>query len=436
MTPLLIALALAAGPADDDADWPGFRGPGNRSAVPGATVPTLFGGSNDANVAWKAALPGGGFSSPALAGGRAFVTADSGFNSDVLHVLALDDATGERLWERRFQATGRTGTYEPDMRVATATPATDGERVYAQFSSNDVVCLTTDGVPLWYRGLTADYPNASNSLGMSSSPLLATAADGSRTLVVMAENDAQSLLFGLDPLTGASRWVRERPASANWSSPALLPGPRPGEPAGFGNEGDLALCQGSYGLDAIDPATGETAWHWGEGASTVVSPTVVTANDAAAAGPTILAVADGITALAPVGPGEVRTLWQNNRLNPSYASPVAFRLESDTPLVATLTQGGILSVADLTTGDEVGKARLSGTFFATPVAVGSGDAVRLLCPSKDGSVVVVGFDPDGSPEVLETNELSDEGMWASPAATADAAYFRSDSFLWKVSESR
>ncbi|NNJ27912.1 PQQ-binding-like beta-propeller repeat protein [Alienimonas chondri] len=429
MTSLLLLAALVTGPADpavaDDA-WLGFRGPGNPSAGSDA-VPTEFDGPKGTNVAWAADLPGGGFSGPAIAGGRVFLTANSGFDAGVLHVLAFDDATGKRLWDRRFQATGRTGTYEPDMRVATSTPATDGEYVFAQYSSNDVVCLTAEGVPVWYRGLTSDYPNVSNSLGMSSSPLLTTAADGSRTLIVMAENDAQSLLFGLDAATGVSRWVKERPDSANWSSPTLLPAG-----SSFGNEGDLALCQGSYGLEAIEPSTGEVAWHWGEGASTVVSPAVATA----ATGDTrIFAVSDGITALEPsIDSRPAVVAWANNRLRPSYASPVAVRAGSSVPLVTTLTQGGILSVADLATGDEIGKARLKGKYWATPVAVGSGENARLLCPSGEGTVTVVGFDEDGSPKVLATNALGEQGMWASPATAGDAAYFRTDATLWKIAE--
>ena len=420
MTPLLIAAPLLFSAAPDDAaDWPGFRGPASRSVAAAADPPTEFDGPAGTNVAWSAPLPGGGFSGPAVAGGRVFVTAASGYASDRLHVLAFDETTGERAWERTFAATGRTGTYEPDMRVATSAPAADGRRVYAQFSSNDVVCLTHDGVPVWYRGLTADYPNASNSLGMSSSPLLATAADGSRTLIVMAENDAQSLLFGLDPDTGVSRWVLDRPAKANWSSPALLP-----DGSAFGNDGDLVLCQGSYGLDAIDPATGAVEWRWGEGASTIASPT--------AADGLILAVADGITALRPDGPGRVAVAWTNNRLRPGYASPVAFELAGGEGFAATVTQGGILNVAALADGEEVGKARMPSDYWATPVAVGTGLDTRLFCPSRNGEVAVIGFASGGAPDLLAVNRLGKEPMWASPAVAGDAVFFRSDSTLWKV----
>ncbi len=102
--------------------------------------------------------------------------------------------------------------------------------------------------------------------------------------------------------------------------------------------------------------------------------------------------------------------------------------------MVTVTQAGILTAADLATGDAIGKARLGGQFLATPVAVGSGADVRLFCPSKNGTVVVVGFAGDGSPEVLATNALGEDGMWASPAAVGNAGYFRSDAALWKISQ--
>ena len=416
-------------PVGDADAWPGFRGPGGRSVAPGAVLPAAFSDGSEVSETWSVPLPGGGFSQPVAAGGRVFLTANSGFDAGLLHVLAFDVNTGTDLWERTFTATGRTGTYEPDMRVATSTPVTDGEFIFAQYSSNDVVCLTADGVPVWYRGLTADYPNVSNSLGMSSSPVLARAADGSRTLVVMAENDAESRLFGLDPATGVSRWVKERPAAANWSSPAVLPAG-----SDFGNDGDLVLCQGSYGLDAVDPATGDIAWHWGEGASTIVSPTV--------ADGLILVVADGITALEPGGDGP-EVAWSNNRLRPSYASPVAFE-SAGRGLVATLTEGGILSVADLRTGEELGKARLDGSYAATPVAIGGGQAPQegqtgqsgsnavLLCSNKDGAVTTVRFDEDGKPEVATVHKFGGDGFWGGPAVAGGAVFLRDDMTLWKV----
>ncbi|MEZ6045278.1 MAG: hypothetical protein R3C11_06785 [Planctomycetaceae bacterium] len=93
-------------------------------------------------------------------------TASSGYDQSRLHVLCYDTQSGEQVWERTFAATGRTICHEkikslPDSRLGRGTDIC---------FSNDIACLDLDGNLLWYRGLTYDYPNASNSLGMSSSP--------------------------------------------------------------------------------------------------------------------------------------------------------------------------------------------------------------------------------------------------------------------------
>ena len=77
--------------------------------------------------------------------------------------------------------------------VAAPTPVSDGKYIYALFSCNDLVCLDLDGNLKWLRGLTNDYPNAANSLGMSSSPVIAGGV-----LVTQVENDADSFAAALD----------------------------------------------------------------------------------------------------------------------------------------------------------------------------------------------------------------------------------------------
>ena len=109
------------------------------------------------NVAWKTAIPGRGVSSPILVAGKVIVTAASGFKQDRLHVLCIDAKTGPIDWERQFWATGRTLCH-PTSSVAANTPSSDGKRIFAFFSSNDLACLDLDGNLLWYRGLTHDFP--------------------------------------------------------------------------------------------------------------------------------------------------------------------------------------------------------------------------------------------------------------------------------------
>lgn len=163
---LLTTFVLLCGGARA-ADWPQFRGPhgtgfSEDAALAGRLeVPQSF--------RWKAALPGRGVSSPIVVGERVFLTCSSGPRQERLHVVCFDARDGSIRWERQFSATGRTMCHDKTA-VAAPTPASDRQRVYALFSSSDLFCLDHEGNLVWLRGLSLDYRNANNSLGMASSP--------------------------------------------------------------------------------------------------------------------------------------------------------------------------------------------------------------------------------------------------------------------------
>lgn len=131
-----------------DADWRQFRGDAT-SAVAADTA--LSGDPTKPEIAWSAALPGRGLSSPIIIGNQVIVTASSGYRQDRLHVLSFDAADGRLQWERQFWATGRTASH-PKSCNAAPSPASDGERIFAFYSSNDLACLDLEGNLLWYRG--------------------------------------------------------------------------------------------------------------------------------------------------------------------------------------------------------------------------------------------------------------------------------------------
>ena len=146
-------------------DWPQFRGPDSTGIAADATIPAKL------KIDWTAALPGRGLASPIVVGGKVFITCSSGPKQQRLHVICFNADTGAKIWERQLQATGRTMSH-PKTSVAAGTPCSDGRRVFALWSCNDLAAFDLDGNLLWVRGLTADYPNASNSLGMASSPIV------------------------------------------------------------------------------------------------------------------------------------------------------------------------------------------------------------------------------------------------------------------------
>lgn len=378
------------------ADWRQFRGNNIDGVATDSSAPTAL---DEKSQAWKVDLPGRGLSGPIVIGKQVVLTASSGPRQDKLHVLSFDATTGEMQWERRFWATGRTLTHEK-MCNATPTPASDGERIFASFSSNDVVCLDLAGNLLWYRGLTFDYPNASNSLGMSSSPVV---ADG--VLICQVESDAEAFAVGLDANTGEEAWRIERPRKANWTSPALLKTPA----------GTLALLQSSAGLSAVSCKTGKEVWAYSDGASTIPS-SVVAAN-------MVYIPSNGITAIKPnTESSSPEILWQESQLAPSTPSPLVLGNQ-----IFVVNRSGALACGDLKTGKRLWQLRLKGPFSATPVAADG----RLYFFGEKGDAQIV--TPGEKKGEITATEKFDATFLASPAISDGAIFVRSDEHLWKIS---
>jgi len=389
---LACLLALSAR-ADD---WPQFRGPAGNGIATGPRLPTKL---DTRSVTWAVDLPGRGLSSPVIIGDRVFVTASSGARQDRLHVLCFNLADGSLRWERQFWATGRTMTHEK-ISAATPSPASDGRRIFAIFSSNDCAALDLDGDLLWYRGLGRDYPNASNSLGMSSSLVV---ADG--VLVAQVENDSESFTAGLDAATGLNRWKIDRPKKANWTSPSLLKG---------ADGKTLVALQSSKGVAVVEPATGKTVWSYDDGASTVPSTTVSDGK--------LYVPSQGLTVLEPAATGQPpKQLWRSSQMRPGTSSPLVLG-----DRVFTMNDGGILSCADAADGKRLWQLRLKGPFSATPVSAGG----FLYCVNEKGLVQVV--DPS-KPDGVVVSELDlAQAVIGTPSIAAGSLFVRSDGKLWRI----
>ncbi len=392
---LLIAIALVAPSLRVRADeWLEFRGVGGASRVKEGSLPVEL---SAADVRWSVDLPGRGLSGVLVVGDRAFVTTSEGPTQDRLHLVCLSASTGKILWDRQVWATGRTMCH-PKTSVAAPTPCSDGKHVYAIFSSNDLVCFDFDGNLQWLRGITYDYPNVSNSLGMSSS-LLVTA----ETVIVPVENDSESYSLGIDAATGENRWRLDRPKGANWTSPVIL---KPG----------LVALQSKKGIDAIRAADGSTAWSYADGADTVSS--------SALADGVLYVPSNGITALTldPADPEKQPTqAWRENTLSPATASCV---VAGDA--LYTINGAGVLTAGDRATGKRRWQLRLQGPYSGTPVT----DGKHLWAVNEAGLVQVVELgEKEG--KVVATLDLGDE-ILCSPAAADGALYVRSNTKLHKI----
>ena len=399
----LLALALAALPFPlAAADWPQFRGPDSTATASDAVIPA------QPKIDWSAPLPGRGLASPIIIGKRVFVTCSSGPKQERLHVICFDFDDGTKVWERQLKATGRTMSH-PKTAIASCTPCSDGKRVFALWSSNDLAAFDLDGNLLWLRGLTVDYPNASNSIGMASSPLVI-----GETLVTVIENDSESYSLGIDVKTGRNLWKLDRPKAANWSSPVPW--------RADAKSSAIVVLQSSKGLTGVDPASGSVLWDYAEGASTSSSSVVAQG--------VIFSPSNGMTALAPQANGSApEQLWRSKQINPATISPVVL----DGRLFA-INSAGVITAVDIQSGDTKWKLRATGSFSGSPVGAGG----RLVAVNEKGLVQIVDITaPEGAAIAqlqLPLKEGSKEMILSTPALSGRHIFIRTDSALWRLGE--
>jgi outer membrane protein assembly factor BamB len=390
-------LAILAAMTALGADWRQFRGPNGAGAADGPAPPTEI---NVDRSVWKADLPGRGLSGPIVVGDRVFVTASSGRLNDRLHVLAFSAADGKRLWERTVFATGPTDAH-PKTCMAAPTPASDGKRVVALFGTDDLVCLNLEGDILWARSLYEENPGATDGRGLATSPVIVGG-----TVVIHVETQNVSFAAGIDIATGVNRWRTDRPGGIVWTTPTILP-----EWAAGG--GDLVLLQGGTLLSAIDPATGQEAWHMERKSDPIAS--------ALCHGDMLYVPGEnGMAAFRRQGQSPPDQLWESEKLNPVTASPVQVGNRLYCP------RGSVLVVGDAATGAEVGRVRLRGSAVGgSPVTAGG----LVYCAAEDGMVNVL--KPGDKEPMVAGNGTVGEPLLATPAIVGGAIYLRSDGHLWK-----
>src|SRR5262245_52980669 len=160
--PLFLALLASAGdgPArgsDNAAHWPQWRGPNADGVAPGA-APREW--SDTQGVRWKVEVPGRGVSTPIVYGDALFLTtavpapaegASAGATEPQSFELhCLDRKTGATRWKSVARvATPHEGFHKSYGSWASASPITDGARVYVSFGSQGVYAYDLTGKLLW-----------------------------------------------------------------------------------------------------------------------------------------------------------------------------------------------------------------------------------------------------------------------------------------------
>ncbi len=431
----LAALAIWGLPPEPrEASWPQWRGPLATGAAPLASPPLEW--SETDNVRWKTALPGHGHSTPIVWGDRLFVTAAvpvgdplgpdqapghaqaPGAHDNlpvtrrhefVVIAVARDD--GRILWRRSVRQALPHEMGHETASLASASPVTDGERVFAFFGSYGLYALDLDGKPIWETAFGE--MRTKHAHGEGASPALHGDA-----LIVNWDHEGDSFLTALDKKTGKQRWRVARAEPTSWATPIVV------EHGGR----ELVVVSGTNRVRAYDLASGRVVWECGGlSANIVASP--VAADGMVFAGSsydTRALLAIRLEGARGDITGSDRVAWSLARGTPYVPSPLLYRGS----LYFLSHYQGVLSRLDASTGaGRPGAFRLPmlGNVYASPVAA----AGRVYVTDRDGRTLVLSDEDD--PRILAINDL--EGTFSASAALAGRElYLRSHHHLYSLSE--
>ncbi|HEX4996914.1 MAG TPA: PQQ-binding-like beta-propeller repeat protein [Terriglobia bacterium] len=438
---LVLVMSAFAAAVTAAENWPQWRGPSSYGVSSESKLPVEW--NTETNIAWKVGLAGLGTSSPIVWNDHVFVTSQTGAvplagagghpqlarddralaaqenpiggrrleadraGAEVWFVVeAFRRSDGARRWEYRVRASGPLPEVHEKHNLATPTPVTDGERVYAWFGNGQLVALDMNGRLVWSRHLGLEYSRFQTQWGHGSSPAL-----HGDLLILLCDHLTDAYLLALDARTGRERWkVNRGDGRVSHSTPLVVPGPR----------GPELVVNSSERIDAYDPVTGRLLWYTGTERQTPI-PTAVFHDGH-------IYISRGYRnsdymAIRPGGSGDVTRThieWRQD----SGASYVPSLVYYDGLLYMT-NEVGVVTCADARTGERVWRQRLSGVFFASPVAA----AGKIYMVSETGETFVLRA--GRTPELLATNDLG-ERFLASPAISGGHIFLRSDRSLFAI----
>ena len=429
---VIATLGLLAAELNAD-NWPHWRGPSASGVSKEEKLPAKW--SDTENVAWKVPVNGLGISSPIVWGNLVIVTsqagsgtvrqgprlvqsgnpiesgeralnATSGDGKVTFHVTALDRNNGRRAWEFELPAEGPLPSVHEKHNLASPSPVTDGERIYAWFATGQIAAIDLSGKLVWKKHLGAEYGPFEINWGHGSSPVVYK-----DQLILVCYHEKASYLLSLDARTGRVRWKVDAPAGVtSYGTPMVIES---------GAKAEIVV-NSSAGVSGHDVATGERLWYYEE-ANRFPVPTPTSDGN-------LIYMSRGyrsspFMAIRPGGKGDVAT------------SNVAWRVSSGAPYISSLVyydgliymtgDVGVLTVSDAKTGDRVYQERIGGVYTASPVA---GDG-KVYLVSEDGETIVLAA--GRTPRILERNKLNARQL-ASPAIAGGRLFIRSDDAVYAI----
>ncbi len=403
-TPFLAIVALlfvSSSLIAADPVWPQWRGPEGNGHSAEKGIPLAW----DAKaIVWRTALKGSGQSTPIVWGDRIFLTSAVDAGKTRL-VICVDRKSGKILWEKEAW----TGSPEPthvQNGWASATCATDGERVVAFFGKGGLHCFSMEGMPLWSRDL-GTFPG---EWGTSASPIIV-----GDLVIQNCDAAGVGLLIAVNKKDGKDVWKTPRtaPERGGWTTPVLVDA---------GGKKELVV-NGEKAVTSYDPIKGTQLWSCKSFAGRG-DPTVTPGNGLVFV---VNGVPGDIYAIKPGGTGDVtksHMAWHTPRKSGrDEPSPIHV---GDYLIVASMT--GITTCYKASDGSVLWSDRLNGAFSSSPVAVEG----KVFFQNEAGETSVIEPGPKFKLVAQNTLGASGEVFRACLTPIAGQMFTRSDKALYCV----
>jgi outer membrane protein assembly factor BamB len=401
--------------AQDQGNWPRWRGPNDNGSQSEGTYPVKWGSTN---VLWKAALPGKGCSTPAVWARRIYLTAPV----DGRDAALAFDWAGKPLWqtslgpERAAKNVNGSG--------CNPSPVTDGQSLFVYFKSGTLAGLDLDGRLRWETNLIKGFGPETLYWDQGTSPVLTD-----RSVVIARMHHGDSWLAAFDKGTGRLLWKVDRnyvtpdEGDHGYSTPLLI----------RQDDKDCLLVWGSQHLTCHDAANGQLLWSCGN-----FNPRAI-ANWPAVASPTLagdLAVLPGgredrnqprLFGIRLGGHGDVTStshVWERQDTGSFVPTPALYEGR-----LFLLHDRGQIECLDPATGQTLWKEafpRTTANYYASPVVA----AGKLYAAREDGVVLVAQI--HGKFEILAQNVM-EERVIASPVPIAGRLFIRGEKHLFCIS---
>jgi outer membrane protein assembly factor BamB len=220
-------------------DWPQWGGPKRDIFWRETGIIDEFPTNGLLPRVWSTPI-GEGYSGPAVADGRVYVT-DLLKEERQERVLCLDAETGDVLWTHAYPVVYRI-SYPAGPR---ATPVIDNGHVYTIGAMGHMFCLDAKtGDVKWQKNFIEDYETPIPTWGMAASPLV----DGNQLITLVGGKDA--LVVSFDKTTGEEIWRALDDPEVGYCPPVIFT---------FGKNRQLIIWH-PRAVSSLDPETGKLNW--------------------------------------------------------------------------------------------------------------------------------------------------------------------------------